>query len=64
MIHYVNNIAKINKTYVHHKFKEIIDKKKDVWVTPQMVQLFLLFAYLLTAHTIPYKNCILNVLRQ
>ena len=45
MIHYVDNIAKISKTYVHHKFKQIINKQKDVWVAPQMTQLFLLYGH-------------------
>ena len=56
MIHYVNNIAKFSTTYVHCIFKQIIDKQKDVWVAPQMAQLFLLFIYLFTAHTIAYKT--------
>ena len=57
MIHYVDNIAKISKTYVYSKNNHIIDKQKDAWVAPQMAQ-FLLFVNLLkTDHTIPYKNC-------
>ena len=36
MIHYVDNITKINQTYVYRKFKQIIDKQKDVWVAPNM----------------------------
>ena len=45
MIHCVNNIAKIIKTYVHRKSKQIIDKPKDVWAAPQMTQLFLLLGH-------------------
>ena len=57
MISYIGDIVKMRNTNVYCKFKQIIDKPKDVWVAPQMTQFFLLFVYLLTAHTIPYKHC-------